>query len=597
MGANSRKQHVPPRGRAAGLASPSAPDGDRRLTLSAWWWLVLGPGLTLVLLILSFAPFDAWPLAYVCLVPWLIVVGATPSARRVYIVSYLLGLAFFCISIYWLFLVTAIGSIVLFVIFAVHFPLIACPVRHMVRRRHWPLAFALPPIWVGSEAVRSMFLLEFPWNLLGHTQHNMLAMIQVSDLVGAYGVSFVLATVNGAIADFVLCRWGWPTSEGVPGGRTSPRLSIAVTAVAVAATLVYGVVQLSRGTMHDGPKIAILQGNYPNFVDPALTSRQPTPKERANHYFGLLDAAAQQDPDLFLLPETPWFMFLNEEYLSNYAPIRRGDMYSSHQCYNTFRERAAAYDATIVTGSMSLEPTPYDLLARERRYNSAFVFPPDGGAPRRYDKMHLVMIGEYVPFRYGTFRPIYLWINRIGPFYDEDFEYSLNWGDEFTTFQVTVDGRSYGFATPICYENVMPYISRRFVIGPDGRKRCDFLLNLSNDGWFQHSAELPQHLAASVFRAVENRVGVARAVNTGISCFVDPDGRVHHVVTDDFGRAVGPGVDGYHVAPVRVDDRVSIYSQWGDWFAIACAILWGLLYLDYLVVRSLMAGLRSEETS
>jgi apolipoprotein N-acyltransferase len=243
---------------------------------------------------------------------------------------------------------------------------------------------------------------------------------------------------------------------------------------------------------------------------------------------------------------------------------------------------------------MSLVPTPLSLLAAEERYNSAFVFPPDGSPPARYDKIHLVMIGEYVPFRYGPLRPVYLWINRIGPFYDEKYEYSLSKGDDFTTFEMEVDGKTYGFATPICYENVMPYISRRFVTAPDGHKRCDFILNLSNDGWFVHSTELPQHLAASVFRAVENRVGVARAVNTGISCFVDPDGTVHDVVEKD-GVTVGPGIDGYRVAHVRVDDRHSLYSRWGDWFAVICAVVWGLLYLDYLVARWRQARQHAEE--
>jgi apolipoprotein N-acyltransferase len=253
-----------------------------------------------------------------------------------------------------------------------------------------------------------------------------------------------------------------------------------------------------------------------------------------------------------------------------------------------------AYNEYIVTGSLSVIETQLDLRASVHRYNSAFVFPPDGAAPSRYDKIHLVMVGEYVPFRYGPLRFIYLWINRIGPFYEEEFEYSLSAGSEFKTFNMTTpDGKAYGFATPICYENVMPYVYRRFVLDDAGRKRCDFFLNMSNDGWFLHSAELPQHLAASVFRAVENRVGMARAVNTGISCFVDPDGRVHDVVSVN-GRVVGPGVDGFRVANVLVDPRITVYSRYGDWFAVGCALIWGLCYLDYAIVRALRRRRRRE---
>ncbi|HRX85162.1 MAG TPA: apolipoprotein N-acyltransferase [Phycisphaerae bacterium] len=565
--------------------------GENGLSVRSLGVMLGAAALTVGLAVLSFAPFDAWPLAFVALVPWLIVVCSAQSARRMYVVSYLLGVAFFCTSVYWLFLVTGLGAGVLFAIFGVHFPLMACPLRHLVRRRGWRLVWVFPLVWVGSEAVRSLFLLQFPWNLLGHTQHNVLAMIQVSDLVGAYGVSFVVAAVNGALADLLLNRWGWPKAPRADFTAPGPRASLIAAGVLLAANLVYGAVQLraTRGAMRDGPKIAVLQGNYPNYVDVADHPELPTQVDRANRYFELLDAAEEDKPDLFLLPETPWYMYLNHEYLAS-GPGERW----SQQCYDAFRERAMAYDAYIVTGSMSVDETPLDLRANERRYNSAFVFPPDGSTPARYDKIHLVMIGEYVPFRYGPLRFIYLWINRIGPFYSEDSEYSLSAGTTFTTFEMTAaDGKKYGFATPICYENVMPYIARRFVLDATGHKRCDFLLNMSNDGWFLHSTELPQHLAISVFRAVENRVGMARAVNTGISCFIDPDGRIHDEVTVN-GRAVGPNVDGFRVAHVQVDPQVTVYSRFGDWFAIGCAVTWGVFYLDYTLARSTRRRRRRE---
>jgi apolipoprotein N-acyltransferase len=142
----------------------------------------------------------------------------------------------------------------------------------------------------------------------------------------------------------------------------------------------------------------------------------------------------------------------------------------------------------------------------------------------------------------------------------------------------------------------MPYISRRFVIDEHGEKRCDFLLNLSNDGWFLHSAELPQHLAASVFRAVENRVGMARAVNTGISCFIEPDGRVHDPVAVG-GKVVGPEVDGYRVARVTVDSRRTLYARAGDWFALLCIGLWIVFYLDYMLIRSVGQLQRKEDAA
>ncbi len=149
----------------------------------------------------------------------------------------------------------------------------------------------------------------------------------------------------------------------------------------------------------------------------------------------------------------------------------------------------------------------------------------------------------------------------------------------------SLPGRPFRFAVPICYEDVMPYVSRRFVTDPDtGGKRTDLLLNISNDGWFGHTNEHPRHLAICAFRAVENRVPIARAVNTGISGFIESNGRIHDLVTKD-GRSRGPGVTGYSVATLQVDSRHSLYSRVGDVFALACLLLTGMLYVDHAIVR------------
>ena len=132
----------------------------------------------------------------------------------------------------------------------------------------------------------------------------------------------------------------------------------------------------------------------------------------------------------------------------------------------------------------------------------------------------------------------------------------------------------------------MPYVSRRFVTDPDtGAKRVDFLLNISNDGWFGHSNELPQHLAICAFRAVENRVPIARAVNTGISGFIDSTGRIHDLVTVN-GQSHGRGITGHRTATLGIDGRHSLYSRSGDVFAVLCAVLSLLVYVDYIIARA-----------
>jgi apolipoprotein N-acyltransferase len=534
-----------------------------------------------------FAPTSVWPVAFVCLAPWLILTASTTQAPRVYFYSYVLGLASFLINMRWLYVATGWGYLALALYQAAYFPLVACPVRHAVRRRHWPLAVAFPIIWVGSEMLRAVVISGFPWFYLSHSLYGVLTLIQVSDLVGAYGVSFVVAAVNGAIADVILAKRA--ARHGSPVPVRSARFSVGFAVVLVAATVIYGQVQLHRDTTTEGPKVAVIQGDYLVTVD----GNDATDREKMRTYYSMIEAAAKEKPDLFLLPETPWIMYLN--------PEARDFFQISRESFARFQRYATRNNAYLVTGSASLVQTPYDLLAQERRYNSATVFRPDGSEPGRYDKIHLVYFGEVVPFRFGRLRSVYFWLNRLMPFSggDNDFEYSLFSGDAFHTFSMEAasqPGRSYRFGVPICYEDVMPYVSREFVSGGSNKKRVDFLLNISNDGWYGHGTQQPQHLAVCVFRAVENRVGIARAVTTGISAFIDPSGRVHDRVQADPSNR-WPGESNYATARISVDSRYSLYSRYGDWFAWGCALVWLLAYVDYWIARARALAAEGAETS
>ena len=461
----------------------------------------------------------------------------------------------------------------------------------------------LPFVWVGSELLRAVVLSGFPWFFLSHSFHKVLTLIQVSDLVGAYGVSFVVAAVNGAVADAILayiarrraveeCRVG--TAHQTNGtvlktmvGSAHPtqaRFSAVFAALLMAATVVYGQIQLRRDTISEGPRIALIQGDFVNSVFPEMLRDHDaaTNVDKMRIYLSMMDAAAEQKPDLFLLPESPWAMYLN--------PEQRG-FGLSRLSFLALSKHAREHNAYVVTGSASWEPTPYDPHQKERRYNSATVLNPDGSEPGRYDKIHLVIFGEYVPFRFGRLRFLYFWLNHLTPFSGPggQSEYSLFPGREFRVFTMEAEskgGTTYRFGIPICYEDVMPYVSREFVSGGPGEKRADFLLNISNDGWFGRGIQQPQHLAACVFRAVENRVGIARAVNTGVSAFVEPSGRVHDVVAGD-PSTPWPGNCGFTVANVGVDTRYSAYSRYGDWFAWGCAAMWLFFFVDYWVVRAL----------
>jgi len=550
---------------------------------------------TLFLLVLAslalksviFEPIGWWPFAFVCLVPWVILVGAASRAPRVYFHSWLFGLVFFLWNMRWLYPATGLGYVALAVYLSVYFPFMACVLRHIVRRRHWPLALALPVVWVGGEMLRAVVISGFPWFFLSHSLYKVLPLIQISDLVGAYGVSFVVAAVNGVIADVIMrtiaARRG---AEGASAWRDC-RASIAFVAALVVATLGYGWYQLTRSTISDGPRVALIQGDFVMSV----YGEEASDTEKFHTYMEMIDAASEQNPDIYVLPETPWRMYLNPEA----RELHR----ASRLSYQALQDRAKRDGAYIVVGSASREEYPNDLLAPVRMANSASVIRPDGSEVGRYDKVHLVYFGEIVPFRFGRLRFLYLWLNRIMPFSEGGtYEYSLFPGTGFHSFVMTPrsqPNRTYRFGTPICYEDVMPYVSRRFTTG-DGHdgKQVDFLLNISNDGWFGRGNQQPQHLAISVFRAIENRVGLARSVNTGVSAIIDPDGHITTVVKPDPTNP-WPRACNFAVGTVRVDSRFSLYSRLGDWFAWACAACCLILFLDYWVTRARTRGLSIDD--
>lgn len=567
--------------------------GPAVFALSRRWPVPALAGLALCMQCLIFAPYAAWPLAYVCLVPWLLAICTSPRPRIVYVTSYLLGVAFFLINLRWLRFSTPPGYVALCFWSGLHFLIASIGIRYMYRRRHVPLTVLVPVIWTMTELARSRTALAFPWFLLAHSHYRILTMIQISDLVGAFGVSFVIAAVNGWIADLLIDRVLTTRAIRTALSRARTLYGTAFVVLLVGATIVYGRVRLGQQTIRDGPRVAVLQGDY--LLSPEMTTG-PSEESKWQTYAGLLAAASRERPDLYLLPETPWSMNLNKEFRE--LDPRTPGVQFAEKCHEWFCRVARSENAYVVVGSVSTEFYPTRVYPKYERFNSAFVYSPPPATtqpagpahcpePRRYDKIHLVLFGEYVPFRYGRLHSLYRKLNAMTPWGADGYEYSLTAGRTLTIFTMNApsqNGREYRFAVPICYEDVIPDLIRRFVIGPDGRKRIDFLLNISNDGWFSHSTELPQHLAACAFRAVENRVGLARAVNTGISGFVDPDGTIRDLVEEP-GKEPWEGVSGFRVSTVKIDSREGIYSRYGDWFADACGLLGLLCLVDTVVAR------------
>jgi apolipoprotein N-acyltransferase len=580
--------------------------------------------LSLIGLSLIFPPQGVWPLAFVALVPWVVAVCRIQRPWVIHWGSFAFGWVFFLVNLKWLMPVTGLGFVALAFYLAIYWPLTAWAIR-TARRAHISPVWSLPFIWVACEFLRGWVMTGFPWLFLGHAFYKQLAFIQISDTLGAYGVTFIAALVNGALADWILC-W-WRAADERPR-RLNALLGSAVAIAVLIGNIWYGKFRLDQADFKDGPRVAVIQEDF------VLHSTEPYAEHRYivfARYMVLGAEAARQQPDLLVFPETVWGSTQNIDFVEEErqtaegvpsitwqegilchnatAAFARGDYAAVNQVIARF-ERAlnasvapgqARYElprlpadggppVTLVVGSVSLEILPEETYPRQKRFNSALVYDKNGEQRRqRYDKIHLVPFGEVVPFRDSHFlgldlHQLYRLLNRISPFsYGGTIEYSLTPGEQYTVFDLDIGGETTRFGVPICYEDTVPYVPRRYV-WEGGKRRVDFLVNISNDGWFLHSAELPQHLAICVFRAVENRVGIARAVNTGISGFIDPSGRIYSLVEEP-GRTYGPGLVGYRIANVKLDGRASCYGRLRDTFAILCVLCTVALWSGAIVTR------------
>jgi len=578
---------------------------------------------TVVAFSLIFPPRPWWPLAFVCLTPWTIAVCQTHRAWIVHWGSFLAGWAFFLVNLHWLMPVTGLGYVALGFYLALYWPMAAWAIR-TGRRAGISPAWTLPVVWVACEYLRAWVMTGFPWLFVAHAFYEQLAFIQISDLTGAYGVTFLAAFVNGVLAEWLL-RWLHASERMRP---TQPIVATLALAVALLGNLAYGRWRLQQADFADGPLVAVVQEDFPLF------NRSPYGEHLFvvfAKYFALAAQAAAQQPDLLVLPETVWgatqnigFLEVDRQAVDDVeavafewgkhaqratAALARGDYREVNAVLSHLEGRmdprpleklpgrrlprlpaSGGPPVALVVGSTSIDVYLERAYPRHKKFNSALVYDADGVQRReRYDKMHLVPFGEFVPFRSARFLGLdlhwlYRLLNDLSPFSQGGrVEYSLWPGERYTAFELALPGRTYRFGTPICYEDVTPYLIRKYV-WESGNRRVDFLLNISNDGWFQHSAELPQHLAICAFRAVENRIGIARAVNTGISGFIDPSGRLYSLVEKD-GRTQGPGVVGYRVAPIKIDARTSWYGKIGDAFAAACLTLATTLWLGAIATR------------
>ena len=552
-------------------------------------------GVSLWLLTIAQEPWGVSWVAWFALVPWILASVRAKAAGLMALISYVGGSIYFLGNLYWLWPVTGPGTIALAAYLGVYFPLCGFVFRRVYLNRRWAFTLVVPLVWVGQEYLRAWVFTGFPWYFVSHTQHNNLALIQVADLVGAYGVTFLVAMVNGLLCDLLLRPLvGVMLTKNRSFSGALPMLLL--TTIMLIGALAYGYHRLRQSgqTMREGPLVTAVQDAVQHHV-----------KENPENKVGIFEnhlrlsreaLAADVRPDLIVWPETMVTSPVNPAYVNLHNPRYdlsnlQEDIALSRDFDQSLRDLAAE-GAALLVGTPALKYVEKGDLLVPESYNSAMYYLSDRTHDERlYHKMHRVPFGEFLPFHNIP------WLFEIMLFLSPyDFDYSILPGTDPVSYELPVGENLWRFGVAICYEDVIPWVPRRLTEVRNGRKASDFLLVLSTEGWYvfedkegnlKDSAEHSQHLAISRFRAIENRVGLVRAVNMGISAFIRPDG-----VVQQGGKALSlpeatderTCVSGYVTDRVIVDSRITVYNRVGDVFAIGCAIALGLLLIDGLLI-------------
>lgn len=382
------------------------------------------------------------------------------------------------------------------------------------RDKRIPFFLSAPLVWSLLDYARSQILTGFPWEHLAHSQYLYGKVIQITDITGTYGITFTIVLVNAVIYDLLSQR-----------SRKSYLIAESVAAsIILALIIIYGHIRI--GGVDEllkkarGLDVTLVQGN----IDQNLKWNPHYQMQTIDIYRSLSLQSAPAPGGLIVWPETATPFYFQQRSAVQAAVV----------------ETAVASRSALLFGSPSYETNGSNISYM----NSAFLLRPDGTQSGRYDKVHLVPYGEYVPLR-SLFPFINKLVAGVGDFMPGKGYYPL-----------TIDDNRLGVL--ICYEGILPDAAREYK-----RKNAELLVNITNDAWFGRTSAPYQHLSMTVFRAIENRLYLVRAANTGISAIVDPTGKIL-ASTGLFERTTLKG-------NVKMIDDKTFYAAYGDLFVYLCA--------------------------
>jgi apolipoprotein N-acyltransferase len=378
--------------------------------------------------------------------------------------------------------------------------------------------------WVAHEWVRGWLFSGFGWNGLGVALHAQWPLIQVAEFTGVTGLSFIIVLVNIIAVTTPLRLFHEARTH-----RMRPHFDVTLTMIGVIALLAYGMHSVQNRPPTRPLRVAAVQANVPQRekFDPQFT-------EIIFSEFARLSNIALQSnpPDVLIWPES-----------SMPDPVR-DEHTESHRFVTDF---SASTKIDLLLGTIDVEDG-FD-------YNCALFISGLDQRAQIYRKLHLVPFGEYIPLRHSF--PLFAAV--ASKWVSGDFTP----GDNYTVFRLT--NGEVQVAPLICFEDTIGELARQFVL-----KQANLLVNITNDGWFLHSAGSRQHLANAIFRCVEMRRPMVRAANTGITCFVNEFGRVTQILQDEKGSTFTQGVLTGEVN-VPTGHALTFYVRHGELFAQLCA--------------------------
>jgi apolipoprotein N-acyltransferase len=491
-----------------------------------------------ILTALSFPKFSLSFLIWISFIP-LFFILYKKNLKKAFFIGFIAGFSYYALLIYWIPSVPAHYGNVPYVLSFLIFILFVSILALFWSAFSWVFAFfssfspklgfiLVPFIWISLEYILTYFLTGFPWCLIGYAQYKNLYLIQIASITGVYGISFIILLFNSL---FVLSI------------KEKKRNPFIITVIIIVIAYLYGFFTLKNSfEKKDLIRAGVIQGNVPSEIN----WQELTTKEILNlfhEHLELTEKASSKGAELIIWPE-----FTVPFCLSCPEPIQ---IYFKENLIKLCKKEKIH----VLIGSIELK----EQNGNTDYYNSALLL-SDKGILSQYAKIHLVPFGEYVPFK-----KILFFVEKISHAIGE-----LAPGRSINLHEFN----SYKFASPICYEIIFPNLVRKFV-----KKGANFLVTITNDGWYGRSSAPYQHFSMAVLRAVENRRYLVRSATTGVSGIIDPYGRIikkSELMTKTF-----------LVTDIYALNKKTFYTLYGDRFAFICmgitiSLLIGILFKKFL---------------